>query len=269
MESQTKLFQWKLPHPVLISSGPLATSAKPIISAFGHGAAVVVTKTISTENYRTIERIKHCSDNVLFNSDGFSTLSVSQWIDNWKALKGYPIIANIHASQPERLADLAVKIVDAGAEVLELGLSCPTSNDDPICFDLKRLYRYCLCVRKEVTVPVTVKIIVNMSRQHNRDTIRCLEDTGMDGITLSDSLPAFLGRTGGLTGPFLKPLVSRTLLDIENSPLYKIAVGGVFSKQDVQDYIQCGANAVGVCTMVIKKGWNEFERLVNDVREEV
>ena len=263
---QTNLFQWNLPHPIFISSGPLTASTKSILSAFSHGAAAVVSKTISTEKYRNSASVVHCPDNVVFNSDGFSTLSVSNWIENWKVLGRYPVIANIHAGSPEQLANLAIKFVDAGAEVLELGLSCPTLGDTPICYDLNKLYTYCTFVRNAVSVPITVKISINMSRYQNCEMVRCLEAAGMDGVTVSDSLPAFLGKPGGLTGPFLKPIVLRVLSDIENSSLCKIAVGGVFSKQDVYDYMQYGASAVGVCTMIIKKGWNEFEKLVNDVR---
>ncbi|NDO52152.1 hypothetical protein FMM75_23260 [Lachnospiraceae bacterium MD335] len=268
MSIETTLFDWKLKHPILISSGPLSTNSSTIISALNHGAAAIVTKTISDEYCDSKGKIIHYSQDSLFNCDGFSKLKISQWVDNWKEIKGYPVIANIHASSPEKLAELAFIMVNAGAEVLELGLSCPTFDNDPICFDLKKLHKYCTSVRGAVNVPIIVKTIVNLSKEMNRETIRCLDDAGMDGVTLSDSLPAFIKRNGGITGSFLKPLVMRALLDIEDSKLCKIAVGGVYSEQDVKDYIECGASAVGVCSMVLKKGWSEFEKLVSCVSNE-
>ena len=273
MKHSTTLFHWDLPHPIIVSSGPLSANATTISSAFKHGAAAVVTKTISTEN-KPNQGIIHCSDTETFNMEGYSSRTVSDWVSKWHELKGLPVVANFHATNADEAATLAVQLENVGAEVLELGVSCPTFGDEPICFDINILRDFCTHVRKTVKIPVIAKILISMSKNYNREMVKCICDCGMDGIALSDSLPASLFvdgsiRHGGLTGTFAKSLVMRTLLDIQDYDICKIAIGGVFNSQDVFDYLNCGATAVGVCTSILKGGWVQLQTLIEEYMQQI
>jgi len=263
-----KLFHWNLSHPIIVSSGPLSTNTATICNAIKHGASAVVTKTISTENTPN-HGVFHYADTETFNMEGYSSRTVSDWLNAWHELQGLPVIANFHAPKPGEAALLAAQLENAGVEVLELGVSCPTLGDEPICFDINLLHEYCSYVRKTVKIPIIAKILISMSKSFNREMIKCICDCGIDGIALSDSLPAtmFIDGTlkhGGLTGAFAKTLVMRALLDIQDFEIPKIAIGGVFNSQDVCDYLNCGATAVGICTSVLKNGWNHFQLIIDE-----
>ena len=269
MTSDISFFHWTLPNPIIISSGPLSTATTPITSALRHGAAAVITKTVSTSTEQVNHGVFHYSESETFNTEGYSPRSASDWLASWNELRGLPVIANIHAATPVEAASLAIRFEDAGAEVLELCVSCPTFGNDPVCFDIDTLRDFCAQVRKAVKIPVLAKILISMSKRLNREMVACICDCGIEGVTLSDSLPGsmFIDGTvkhGGLTGSFSKALVMRALHDIQDFDIQKIAVGGVFTSKDVRDYMNCGAMAVGVLTSVMKGGWKYLENLVTD-----
>ncbi|HIR03383.1 MAG: hypothetical protein U0M23_09000 [Acutalibacteraceae bacterium] len=267
MKAKTSFFNWTLPHPIIIPSGPLTNNIALIKKAFEQGACAAVTKTISCER-KSYQGIRHFPDKITFNQEGYSSRSPSEWAADWPALQGQPVIANIHGNSPSAFAGLAEYLVRSGAEILELGVSCPTFGEEPACYHLAELEKICSSVRKAVPVPVIAKVVVSMSKRLNRDMAKCILDTGLDGITVSDSLPAACLSSGdkkcygGLTGPFLKPLVLRALYDIQDINLCKIAVGGVFSSQDAEEYLQCGATLVGVCSCILQGGWKNLHQII-------
>lgn len=271
----TKFFDWILPHPIIAAAGPLTSNLGAMSAVLRHGAAAVVTKTITPLPDRW-EGGVHRRNNNLFNQHGFSRRSLAQWEADLAVLRGRPIIGSIYASTPEDLANLARKVVDTGTQVLELCLSCPTKEEDPVCCDPDRLEAFCGAVRAAVKVPILVKTVVQMSSRLNRDMARVIRRTGMDGMCISDALPAIAhaseGRgmrwkTGGLSGPFLKPLVLKALLDVSSSGLGIVAIGGIRNGRDVVECMQMGAMAVQVCSVLIDDGARSMARIVKEYQE--
>lgn len=182
---------------------------------FRAGAGGVVTKSIVA-----VADTRHCRcsryGDILFNRDGYSERSPEQWEADLPQLRGQPVIANIVADTPDELAALAARVARAGAEMIELGLSCPTLDEDPICCHPDRLYAFCRAARAAVDVPVIVKLLISTSARGNREMAHIARETRMNGISLADTMPSMLlerpaampllGGPGGASGPFLKPL---------------------------------------------------------------
>lgn len=271
--TRTRLFHWDLPHPILIASGPLTNHLRTINKMFQAGAAGVVTKTITPI---PDERRCRCmrSRELLLNREGYSQRSVEDWEIDLAALRGRPVIANIVADTPDDLAALARRVTAAGAEALELGLSCPTLEDDPVCCFPDKLYDFCLAVRRAVDVPLLVKLLLATSVKANRDMVRAVRDAGADGISLADTLPSLfidksgsyaLGGPGGLSGGFLKPLVLKSMYDVRDiagDRLVFVGIGGILTAEDALDYIRMGCSAVQVCTLVMNESYHAIEPLV-------
>ncbi len=118
MKAKTSFFNWTLPHPIIIPSGPLTNNIALIKKAFEQGACAAVTKTISCER-KSYQGIRHFPDKITFNQEGYSSRSPSEWAADWPALQGQPVIANIHGNSPSAFAGLAEYLVRSGAEILE------------------------------------------------------------------------------------------------------------------------------------------------------
>jgi len=257
----------------MAASGPLGANLQAMKQMFEAGAAAVVTKTITPEPDQSSGGCIQFGDQ-MFNREGYSQRSLPEWEAELDQLRGSRIIANIFAQTPNELAALAKRMVDCGVEVLELGLSCTTVRQDPVCCDLEKLFLFCKTVRSAVDIPVLVKLQLQTSTKQNCDMVKTIERTGINGVSFADTVPAvflhpgdgtlILGGSGGLSGPFLKPLVLKALYDISFSKLTVVGIGGIREAGDVLDYLRMGASAVQVCTFVLKEGHEAFKRLVAD-----
>lgn len=261
MRARTSLFDWKLDNPIIISSGPFSKDANSILQLFEFGAGAVVTKTISNIKCKNKGIVRY-KDHI-FNRDGYSTKSIDDWDTYFEKLRNKHVIASICADSPQETAKLAQFAVSRGVEVIELGISCPTFNGEPICFNASLAEEYCREVRKAVSVPILVKLLISTSKEFNIKLVSELKEIGIDGVSVSDSIPgllidslnneAILGGAGGISGPILKPLVLKTIYDIRDIGLPVIGIGGVESSDDILDYIRVGSTAVQICSILFKK----------------
>mgnify|MGYP002799740934 FL=1 len=266
-----KLFNWVLPHPIIVASGPFGAGLNIMKTMLEYGAAAVVTKSISEDsNQKT--GIIHINDN-LFNCEGFSKKPMETWKNIFSQYHDLPIIANVSSKVPSEIPKIAKEVADWGAQVIEVGVSCPNFSEDPFCFDIDLLHKICCEVRKVVEVPIVVKIMISTSSDLNRNIAQAIHQAGIDGITLSDSLPGIITdkfgnfQRGGITGAFLKSMVLKAFDDIANIDIVKIGSGGIFNGFDVCDYINAGASAVQVCTALIKNGPSHLKNIIDQYYE--
>ena len=267
------LFHWRLDNPIIISSGPLGADGKKIARLLDLGAAAVVTKTITPYEDKTSGGWMECS-NAFFNREGYSKHSLSRWERDLTALRGRKVMANIFARTPDELAALARRVVSWGVEAIELGLSCPNEEMDPITSRPERLREFCMAARRAVDVPISMKVLIHTATWLNRQLLDVARDTGMNAISLSDTLPAvmlnlregqiMLGGIGGLSGPAIKPLVQKSLIDMRDDRVALMGIGGISSGLDVLEYVGLGASAVQVCTHLISKGYKALPGLIED-----
>jgi dihydroorotate dehydrogenase len=266
------LFHWNMPHPIMSAAGPLGSNINTIRKMFSAGAAAVVTKTITLRpDIRSGSYFN--LDGFMLNNERYSPRNVDEWEVDLDKLRGSRVIANIFASKPAELAVLAKRMVNCGIEVLELCLSCPTGGEEPVCFNLEKLYIYCKTVRASVDVPILAKLLLQLSSKQNLDMVKTVKQAGLDGVCFSDTLPAlYLVRNnksfhfefGGVSGAFLKPLVLKTLYDISSIDLTLVGIGGIHSLSDIKDYLRLGATAVQLCTYVLKTGEAGFSKLIKE-----
>ncbi|RIY32212.1 dihydroorotate dehydrogenase B catalytic subunit [Psittacicella melopsittaci] len=179
------------------------------------------------------------------------------------ALEAYdvPIIANIAGSEIEDYVYVAEHISKSpNVKALELNISCPNVKHGGIQFGTDPEVA-ALLVRKVKAVsqvPVYVKLSPNVT-----DIVamaKAVEQAGADGITMINTLvgmrldsktgkPIIANKTGGLSGPAVKPVAIRMVYQVAqavNIPI--IGMGGVMDAWDVIDFISAGASAVAVGT---------------------
>ncbi|MBS4211909.1 dihydroorotate dehydrogenase [Neobacillus rhizophilus] len=179
----------------------------------------------------------------------------------WLSQYDVPIIANVAGSLEEDYVKVAREISKApNVHALELNISCPNVKTGGIAFGTIPEVAMQLTRRvKEVSeVPVYVKLSPNVT--NIVEMAKAVEDGGADGITMINTLvgmrlnlktgkPILANRTGGLSGPAVKPVAIRMVYEVSqavNIPI--IGMGGIESAEDVIEFFYAGASAVAVGT---------------------
>ena len=173
-----------------------------------------------------------------------------------------PIIANIAGYDIDEYVEVA-KIISKHKNVyaLELNISCPNVKHGGITLgtDPDMVYEVTKRVKEASSVPVYVKLSPNVT-----DIVaiaKAAERGGADGLTMINTLmgmrinlktgrPILANKTGGFSGPAVKPVAIRMIYQVYeavNIPI--IGMGGIKDAYDVLEFLYAGASAVAIGTM--------------------
>ncbi len=178
-------------------------------------------------------------------------------------LNGYdvPIIANIAGSMVEDYVQVAREISkERNVHALELNISCPNVKEGGITFgtDPDVAKAVTKAVKEVSEVPVYVKLSPNVTNIVEMAT--AVEAGGADGLTMINTLvgmrlnvktgkPIIANRTGGLSGPAIKPVAIRMIYEVSQKvSIPIIGMGGISNAEDVIEFFYAGASAVAVGT---------------------
>ncbi|MBP7032018.1 MAG: DUF561 domain-containing protein, partial [Anaerolineaceae bacterium] len=126
-------------------------------------------------------------------------------------------------------------------------------------------------VRRAVSLPISIKLAPNVP--NIGQIARAVAEAGADAITAINTMPAMLidaraglpilkNRSGGLSGPALKPIALRCVYEIARSvSIPIIGTGGVSTGKDAAEMILAGASLVGVGSAVWQDGPAAFTRI--------
>ncbi|GLH63316.1 dihydroorotate dehydrogenase [Parageobacillus sp. G301] len=179
----------------------------------------------------------------------------------WLAQFDVPIIANVAGSTMEEYVEVAKHISKApNVRALELNISCPNVKKGGIAFGtVPEIAAELTKLVKEVSeVPVYVKLSPNVT--NIVEMAKAIEAAGADGLTMINTLlgmridvktakPILANRTGGLSGPAIKPIAIRMIYEVSQAvSIPIIGMGGVQSAEDVIEFFYAGASAVAIGT---------------------
>jgi dihydroorotate dehydrogenase (NAD+) catalytic subunit len=179
------------------------------------------------------------------------------WLDQFDV----PIIANVAGSLEEDYITVAREISKApNVHALELNISCPNVKTGGIAFGtIPEIAMQLTRKVKEVSeVPVYVKLSPNVT--NIVEMAKAVEAGGADGLTMINTLvgmrldlktgkPILANRTGGLSGPAIKPVAIRMIYEVSQAiSIPIIGMGGIESAEDVIEFFYAGASAVAVGT---------------------
>ncbi len=172
-----------------------------------------------------------------------------------------PIIANIAGSQIEDYVQVAREISKSpNVKALELNISCPNVKEGGITFgtDPDIAKGVTKAVKEVSEVPVYVKLSPNVT--DIVEMAKAVEDGGADGLTMINTLvgmrlnlktgkPIIANKTGGLSGPAIKPVAIRMIYEVSQKvSIPIIGMGGISNAEDVIEFFYAGASAVAVGT---------------------
>ncbi|PID16446.1 dihydroorotate dehydrogenase B catalytic subunit [Sporosarcina sp. P34] len=227
------------------------------------GAIMIKATTEEMRYGNPTPRVAETSSGML-NAIGLQNPGLQGVLTNelpWLEKFDVPIIANVAGSETADYVEVAKQISKASnVHALELNISCPNVKCGGILFgtDPEIAKELTAAVKAVSSVPVYVKLSPNVT--DIKAMALAVEAGGADGITMINTLvgmrldektgkPVIANKTGGLSGPAIKPVAIRMVYEVSqviNIPI--IGMGGVTCVQDVVDFMSAGASAVAVGT---------------------
>jgi dihydroorotate dehydrogenase subfamily 1 len=294
VDLRTRFCGLELRNPIIVAAGVHGRDGKTIKETSRSGVAAVCTKTIVSQPARDVlpcfARVEGGMLNAVFGTDKTAEYWFTEGIKEAKEGDAL-VIANLAGFTPEESAELARKAETAGADVIELPTHCPHMGEilnamfpgmnfpEPKLTDTEPMKRAVQLMKSAVKAPVVVKLSGTFSHIA-REWALAVKEAGADAVACSDAFgpavaidirtgqPALGGPrgAGGLTGPAIKPLVLRMVLDIALAvDLPIVGVGGVAKASDAVEYLMAGATLVGVVTAGHLEGPKGYTRIIGDL----
>lgn len=173
---------------------------------------------------------------------------------------GTKIIVNVCGKTTEEYCQVVERLAEEPVDMLEINISCPNVKEGGIAFGQspKAVEEITKEVKKRAKQPVIMKLSPNVT--DITETARAAEAGGADVLSLINTLTgmqidihrqvfALANKTGGLSGPAVKPVAVRMVYQVAHAVKVPIiGMGGISTYEDAVEFILAGASAVSVGT---------------------
>ena len=170
------------------------------------------------------------------------------------------IIVNVCGHAPEEYLEVVERLADEPIDMMEINISCPNVKEGGIAFgqDPKAVEAITREVKRHAKQPIIMKLSPNVT--DITEMAKAAEAGGADVLSLINTLTgmkidinrrtfAVANRTGGLSGPAVKPVAVRMVYQVAQAvKLPIIGMGGIMNADDAIEFILAGASAVAVGT---------------------
>ncbi len=255
-----------LNNPTILASGVLGYSAESMRRVVKAGAGAIVSKSVGLEprmGYANPTVVQATSG--LINAMGLPNPGIDRYIEEIRFTKSVlraPLIISVFGYTAEEYAKVAKKAADAGADAIELNVSCPhvKQTGSEIGQDPKLLEEVVKSAKAAMQKPLIVKLSPNVT--DIAELAHVAVKAGADAITAVNTLRAIAIDTqtmrpilsnikGGLSGPAMKPVALRCVYDLhEKVKVPIIGCGGISDWRDAVEFFLAGASAVQVGTAI-------------------
>jgi dihydroorotate dehydrogenase (NAD+) catalytic subunit len=265
----------------MLASGILGYSAETLKSIVKGRAGAVVTKSVGIkprEGYANPTIVQtNCG---LINAMGLPNPGIDEFVKEIREAKtalNVPLIVSVYGFAAEEYAKVAKKAVEAGADAIELNISCPHVKEtgSEIGQNPKILAEVVEKVKAVVDKPVFVKLSPNVTSivetadaavEAGADAITAINTVKAMAIDTETGMPILSNRIGGLSGSAIKPIAVRCVYEIyEQVKVPIIGCGGVTNWRDAVEFLLAGATAVQIGTAVAIKGSNVFKAVAQGI----
>ncbi|MCM1180490.1 MAG: dihydroorotate dehydrogenase [Clostridium sp.] len=200
------------------------------------------------------------------------------------------IIVNVCGKSEADYVEVVERLADEDVDMLEINVSCPNVKEGGIAFgqDPKALEKITKAVKAKAKQPVIMKLSPNVT--DITVMAKAAQDGGADALSLINTLTgmkidinrqsfAIANKTGGLSGPAIKPVAVRMVYQVANAvKLPIIGMGGIMDYQDAIEFMMAGATMISVgtanfhdpyTTVKIIEGMEAFmkEKHIQDINE--
>ncbi|MHA1340123.1 MAG: dihydroorotate dehydrogenase [Promethearchaeota archaeon] len=251
----------KFPTPFILASGILGISYSAMLALEKEGIGGITTKSIGPEPREGYSNpsIIGLENDTFLNAVGLANPGISYFKKEITEIKNkikIPLVVSIFGNTPKSFAEVAEQAWKAGADAIEMNISCPHAHVSFIGADPNVTFEYVSVVRTSVKCPLFVKLSPNVT--NIIDIAKSAEKAGADALVAINTVkamaidinlkkPILSNKIGGLSGRAIKPIGLRNVFAIY--PEVKIPIigcGGIFEWQDAIEYFLAGASAVQI-----------------------
>lgn len=264
MNTKVTLAGVELKNPVMTASGTFGSGAEYSEFVDLNRLGAVVTKGVANVPWpgNLTPRIAEVHGGML-NAIGLQNPGIDVFVKrDIPFLKQYDtkIIVNVCGKTTEDYIEVVERLGDEPVDMLEINISCPNVKEGGIAFgqDPKAVEAITREVKRHAKQPVIMKLSPNVT--DITVMAKAAEAGGADVLSLINTLTgmkidinrrtfAIANKTGGMSGPAVKPVAVRMVYQVANAvKLPIIGMGGIATAEDALEFLMAGATAVSVGT---------------------
>lgn len=284
VDLNVRINQLQLSNPVMTASGTFGYGLEfqDLVPLEEIGAIIVKGTTQVPRQGNDYPRMVETAQGML-NCVGLQNKGVDYFCEHiYPQIKDINtnFIVNVSGSSPDNYAACAAR-VDALDHIpaIELNISCPNVKDGGMAFGVtcEGAASVVRAVRQVYHKTLIVKLSPNVT--HIADIARACESEGADAVSLINTLmgmaidierrrPKLSIRTGGLSGPAVKPVAVRMVNEVFHAvKIPVIGLGGIMTAEDAIEFMMAGASAIEIgtanfvdptVTMKVKQGMTDW-----------
>lgn len=265
MNTEIKIAGITFKNPVMTASGTFGSGMEYGEFVDLNRLGAVVTKGVSNIPWEgnPTPRVTEVYGGML-NAIGLQNPGVDVFIERDLAfLREYDckVIANVCGKSVEDYIEVVEKLSDTDVDMLEINISCPNVKEGAIAFGQKAesVHGITSELKKRSKKPIIMKLSPNVT--DITEMAKAAEAGGADAISLINTITgmkidierrtfALANKTGGLSGPAIKPVAVRMVYQCAqavNIPI--IGMGGIACADDAIEFLMAGATAVAAGAM--------------------
>lgn len=264
MKLNVNLAGVELKNPVMTASGTFGSGAEYSEYVDLNRLGAVVTKGVANVPWpgNPTPRIAETYGGMI-NAIGLQNPGIDVFCErDIPFLKQYDtkIIVNVCGKSVEDYCEVVERLGNEPVDMLEINISCPNVKEGGIAFgqNPRAAEEITKAVKKYAKQPVIMKLSPNVT--DITEMAKAVEAGGADVVSLINTLTgmkidihrrtfAVANKTGGMSGPAIKPVAVRMVYQVANAiSLPIIGMGGIASAEDALEFILAGATAVSVGT---------------------
>ena len=260
-----KIGDLQLKNPVMTASGTFGYGLEfaDFMPLDGIGGIIVKGTTLNPREGNDYPRMAETAQGML-NCVGLQNKGVDYFCSHiYPQIKDIDtnMIVNVSGSSPEDYAECAARI-DALEQIpaIELNISCPNVKDGGMAFGVTCAGAASVvkAVRQRYHKTLIVKLSPNVT--DITEIARAVEAEGADAVSLINTLmgmaidiekrkPLLSIRTGGLSGPAVKPVALRMVWQVAKAVgIPVVGLGGISCAKDAIEFLMAGATAIEIGT---------------------
>jgi dihydroorotate dehydrogenase (NAD+) catalytic subunit len=260
-----KIGALQLKNPVMTASGTFGYGLEfaDFMPLDGIGGIIVKGTTLNPREGNDYPRMAETAQGML-NCVGLQNKGVDYFCTHiYPQIKDIDtnMIVNVSGSSPEDYAECATRI-DTLEHIpaIELNISCPNVKDGGMAFGVTCAGAASVvkAVRQRYHKTLIVKLSPNVT--DITEIARAVEAEGADAVSLINTLmgmaidiekrkPLLSIRTGGLSGPAVKPVALRMVWQVAKAVgIPVVGLGGISCAKDAIEFLMAGATAIEIGT---------------------
>jgi len=171
------------------------------------------------------------------------------------------VIVNVCGKSVQDYLDVVEKLSDAEIDMMEINISCPNVKEGAIAFGQKAdsVYDITKQIKDKAKHPIIMKLSPNVT--DITEMAKAAEAAGADALSMINTLTgmkidierrkfALANKTGGMSGPAIKPIAVRMVYQCANAvSIPIIGMGGIACAEDAIEFMMAGATAVAAGAM--------------------